>query len=298
MNKVNFTKLPLAFDKQADLLISRGLVCADRQALIDFLSYVNYFRLAGYCLSFETARHQFIEGTTFEQVRESYLFDKGLRILVMQVLEPIEVKLRTTIAYTLSHKYGVFPHEDPSIIFANADDFAEWTQRIHGETQKSKEIFISAYKQKYLDYPKIPIWVLVEILPFGSLSYMFEHLLLKDDQEAVSKDIGIHSKVLTSWFHTFSYVRNICAHHGRFWDKKLSIPSIKNREGIPNDKAFYVLFALKEIISKPWYKYDLCSWKNEVETLLSNPPKVQDFYEKIGLSTLGENWKENPIWKR
>lgn len=44
---VKYTKAPLTFDQQADLLISRGLL-ADRAILVDRLREVNYYRLSAY----------------------------------------------------------------------------------------------------------------------------------------------------------------------------------------------------------------------------------------------------------
>jgi abortive infection bacteriophage resistance protein len=44
---MRYTKPPLTFAQQADLLLSRGMI-GDRALLIDRLSVVNYYRLSGY----------------------------------------------------------------------------------------------------------------------------------------------------------------------------------------------------------------------------------------------------------
>jgi abortive infection bacteriophage resistance protein len=43
-------------------------------------------------------------------------------------------------------------------------------------------------------------------------------------RKAVSDYFGVKETILTNWLHTLVYVRNICAHHARFWNKDLRIP--------------------------------------------------------------------------
>ena len=70
-------------------LIDRGLVVTDRPKAEAFLAHVNYYRLSGYCLAFESPgqRHTFSPGTTFEQLQAAYDFDFTLRDLVGEALE-------------------------------------------------------------------------------------------------------------------------------------------------------------------------------------------------------------------
>jgi abortive infection bacteriophage resistance protein len=44
---MKYTKPPLAFEQQADLLLSRGMQ-GDRATMMDRLAVVNYYRLSGY----------------------------------------------------------------------------------------------------------------------------------------------------------------------------------------------------------------------------------------------------------
>ncbi|WP_442904879.1 Abi family protein [Gordonibacter sp.] len=47
----------------------------------------------------------------------------------------------------------------------------------------------------------------------------------------VSEKLGITAKVLESWLVTLNTVRNICAHHGRLWNRTLGTkPMIPNRK--------------------------------------------------------------------
>jgi abortive infection bacteriophage resistance protein len=106
--RMKFTKPALSFEAQAQLLASRGLLITDLVSATAFLMHVNYYRLAGYVLPFEIdhASHQIRPGTRFEQVAELYLFDRELRLLVLDAIEKIEVSVRTQWAYHFAHAVG------------------------------------------------------------------------------------------------------------------------------------------------------------------------------------------------
>ena len=175
--KTSFSKIPLSFEQQAELLIKRGLKCSNKKQLIESLQHYNYYRLSGYCLQFEEKRHKFLSDIQFENLAEIYNFDRNLRRVLMEALELIEIQFRTSVAYHLSTKYGPFAHEyKRCLYFDNKIDFKEWKQNIHSNARDSKEIFIEHFKIKYKEFPKLPIWMLVEILSFGSLSFLFSHI--------------------------------------------------------------------------------------------------------------------------
>lgn len=107
---MEFDKLAKTFEEQIDLLIERGLRVDDRDEAIHYLSQLNYYRLAAYCRPFEKScdPHQFVEGSSFARILEHYLFDRELRLHVLDAIERIEVSFRTQWAYHISHQYG--PH--------------------------------------------------------------------------------------------------------------------------------------------------------------------------------------------
>ncbi|MFO7606289.1 MAG: Abi family protein [Desulfurivibrionaceae bacterium] len=109
---MRFTKVPKTFDEQLQLLVSRGMEVADPERAKRYLSHLNYYRLAAYWLPFEEDHpsHRFKPGTQFDIVLEHYIFDRELRLLVMDAIERLEVSLRTRWAYCLSHTYGPHAH--------------------------------------------------------------------------------------------------------------------------------------------------------------------------------------------
>ena len=50
---MKYTKRPLDFSQQADLLLSRGLGEVSKADLVLFLQTVNYYRLSGYFYTFK-----------------------------------------------------------------------------------------------------------------------------------------------------------------------------------------------------------------------------------------------------
>jgi abortive infection bacteriophage resistance protein len=94
-------------------------------------------------------------------------------------------------------------------------------------------------------------------------------------------------------------VRNICAHHGRLWNRVLGnkpkLPLENKYPGwhipvkIPNDKVFVVLSILNYLLGiiAPQSR-----WKSRLLSLL-------DEYPKVCRSDMGflDNWQESLLWK-
>jgi abortive infection bacteriophage resistance protein len=291
-----YNKRPLSCSQQIDLLAGRGLVVSNRVHAEKFLNQINYYRFSAYCLPFEIKRHKFHSGVTFERIQQLYEFDRRLRFLIDEALEVLEISLRTAVSYYLACKYGAFAHEDVKIFFAE-DTHKEWIDKIHDETNRSKETFVEHYKKKYEGFPQIPIWMAVEVMSFGVLSQLYRNLL-REDQTAIAKNIGYHSSVLYSWLHTFTYIRNICAHHSRIWNRELSIAMVVPKRGgwdIVNTKRVgSIIFAINNFLQKLSIEKKIqADWHTEMNNLLNQPVDIPRFYEVMGLR---HRWKESSIW--
>jgi len=226
---VDYTKPPLTHEQQVELLKTRGLVIANPAVAVKFFQQVNYYRFSAYCIPFQSARDVFFPGITFEKVVELYRLDEILRNDYLELLSPIEVFLRPRIVYELSHGWGPFSHYDSSI-FRKDFDHAGWIASLDEEVNRGKEDFLDHYKTKYNGFPRLPIWMACEIMSLGSLSHLY-HGLLPGPQRQICEGLEIHQFVLQSWLHNMTYLRNICAHHSRFWNRELSIrPYIPNKD--------------------------------------------------------------------
>lgn len=98
-------KPPRTFDKQIEILRSRNIIINDKERARKILSTVNYYKLTGYALHIKNGQ-SYIKGYTIESIFGIYSFDKRMRNILMDVLEAVEISMRTSIAYVLGHKYG------------------------------------------------------------------------------------------------------------------------------------------------------------------------------------------------
>lgn len=203
-------------------------------------------------------------------------------------LEKIELYLRASMSHVLSLKYGTFAHEDSSIFFSKIDH-EKWINNVHLEAKRSKENFVTHYKNKYLNFPTLPTWVAVEIMSFGSLSLLFNNLK-NEVQMDIAKEINIHPTLLGSWLHTLVYIRNMCAHHGRIWNRELSIrPKIPKHGEIwrsliaQNISSVFLIIRYLFLKMPNGIQYDL-QWSSELLTLISTPQKTRNFYRSMGFN--------------
>lgn len=220
-----YKKAPLTYSEQLELLKSRGLTVNNPAEALIFLEQVNYYRLAGYGFIFQKPHDVFIPGTTFEQIVTLYHLDEELRETVFAALTPIEIFLRARTAYELSHRYGAFAHYDLSIYQYEARG-KDWLTKLEEDTVESKEPFLNNYKGKYSDFPKLPVWMACEVIHLTSLS-KFYSCLSSQSKRLICSFAEVDHDVFTSWLHAITFLRNICAHHGRLWSRNVSVsPSL------------------------------------------------------------------------
>lgn len=297
--KVRFAKPWLNWADQVKTLASRGLIIADPGAAESFLSHVNYYRFSGYFIPFEQTRHVFGPGTTFEDVRAAYDFDFTLRDLITEAVELVEVDVRTAVAYHFGQHYGAFGHTDPSR-FDGAFRHQNWLDKLRDEATRSNEQFVTHFKHTYQEYPDLPVWMVTQVMSFGSLSLMYKGML-RSDQSGIAQRYGLHSTVFQSWLHHLVYIRNTCAHHARLWDRRWQIrPTAPRHAGWAviqqphNDSLFATLLLLRYMLARcPAIGPVVAQWKTRVETHLATPPPVTNPMARMGLIPA---WTAHPLW--
>lgn len=296
---MKYDKPPLSLEEQADKLIGRGLIVA-KEFLISKLKNVNYYRLSGYLYPYRQPGDKFKLGTTFERVWRSYTFDRRLRLLVMDAIERVEVSVRTQLIGFLAHSSGAFGYvNSTSLPNLKFEDFNHWIEDVRKEATRSKELFVKHFKDKYGDlHSDLPLWMVGEIMSFGHLLTMY-----KGTDDKIKKDIaayyGVSDEVLTSWLRTINVIRNICAHHGRLWNKELGVkPLIPRKNKFPQwhipveikqNRVFGVLTILNYLLKiiAPQSK-----WKVRLFNFLEEYPEISRW--SMGFP---DSWKESELWK-
>lgn len=152
--KSKFSKPALTVEQQVDLLISRGLRIDDRELASHYLRFIGYYRLSAYYIPFlepeaNTDNHHFKRSTSFDKILDLYIFDRKLRLLVMDAVERIEVATRATISNTASVKYGSHWFLEQKYFDSefNHNMFLEQIESILAKDQP--ETFIQHYKNNY-----------------------------------------------------------------------------------------------------------------------------------------------------
>jgi abortive infection bacteriophage resistance protein len=223
MPKQPYTKPALSIDQQIDQLVDRGMMINNRPLATHFLSQINYYRLSAYWLPFEEDHktHAFKKDTHFEQVLDLYSFDRELRLLVLDAIERIEVAIRTTLAFQLSHRYGTHPHLVAEL-FKHTWDYTKNISQLQKDVTQSKEIFILHLIANYSEALP-PIWAVVEVMTLGQLSKWYANLKSRSDRNLIANNYDFDEVNLVSFLHHLTIVRNLCAHHSRLWNRDFII---------------------------------------------------------------------------
>lgn len=239
-----FDKPSHSLNEQLDKLGMRGLAVPDADRARHYLSNISYFRLSAYTRPFyvpNQAEHQFLFGTSFDDVLILYVFDRELRLLLLDAIERLEVALRTQLANTLADHYGPHGYLDPAVF--NSHYNHQWLlDTLRNEAGgRDAETYIRHYRNKYPASPEQPpIWMAVELLTFKAVSTLFANLRHARDTQRIEAHFGWKFTLLKSWFRSLSDLRNLCAHHARVWNREFgSFPELPKKapQGWPHPPA-------------------------------------------------------------
>lgn len=276
----------MTIDEQINNLKEIGLIVEDEEYARKILNDISYFRLIkAFSLNLKPKNGNYNMRTSFETIVGLYLFNANLRQLIFPEIEKIEINVRCRLSNYFAEKYGVLGYFDENN-FADVNYHKEFLNDINQEIHRnSKAPFVKNFKENY-EGGELPIYALVEVFSFGTLSKFYKNML-NGDKKAIAKSFGVGYTYLESWLESISYVRNICAHYGRLYNAKLSKTPILYREytqsGIGNNRIFGVLLCLKQLLKNDTH------WKFFVD----NIEILFEKYEYVRIDTMGfpDNWK-------
>lgn len=304
----------LSYDEQLELLSQRGMLIEDPTYASEVLSCVSYYRLSGYFRYWQKdpdyGDDTFIEGTSFNRIFRLYQAEANLANICKSLLATCELVLRTRFA----HYYG--EHVAPTRSFAYGKGFTTLSsgrrepieERILSDLDRSKDLFVDHYrqdiKQGYLykpeAYDKMPIWVAVEALSFGTLSRMIEASGDSGVLDAIADSLNTTRKLLPSQVRSFVYLRNRTSHYGRLWnmsvpDAPFIQPNTKRRireecRSFKERSIYEILVALHDLAQRAGICEDLLGLY--IEPLLKEQPllaygiSTPERYGKVPLEVL------------
>lgn len=301
-----FTKPAIPIPAQLQQWIDRGLSVVDSAEAEQYLHSIGYYRLSAYSLPFQNGNpdHRFRPGVSFDEIRKLYIFDRELRLLVLDAIERIEVAFRSQFNNHMALAYGAHWYLDEKH-FIPKYDHKVLLAEIEMLGRRSKEVFVKHYRTKYTDPRLPPSWMVTELLTFGQLSIVFSNIASFADQKAIARGLNTSAELLRSWMQSISYIRNTCAHHSRLWNRELGTPPMvpKKPKGnwirmpieladpnVDPHKRLYLLLATLEYLLQA--VNPTSTWHERLLGLMRENPQVSRAH--MGMP---DNWESDPFWR-
>ncbi len=298
-----YNKGPLTIDEQITQLEKRGLEIKDKYFAESYFINVGYYRLSGYWWSMQSdkIKHIFKPNSNFENVISLYNFDRELRLLLFDIIEKIEIALRTKIVYYLSHELNPWWFEDPTYA-KNQSNHNRNLESIDRELSYTKEIFIKQHYIKYsTDSRRPPAWKTLDVQSFGTISKLYGNLSDSiNAKDTIAVDFGtVNKSYLPSWLQSIAQIRNICAHHGRIWNKNLpgrpkllKSPPFDWIINVPlhtdHHKLYIHICCMKYLVDRIDNSNHLAA---RIKELFAKYPNIDN--NALGFT---QGWKNEPLW--
>ena len=277
---------------QLNHLVSMGMAITDREQAIHSLRHIGYHRLSSYWQPFQVQSANdggpvFQENAKFSDVIQHYVFDGHLRSTLVEALGPIEISARTLWANRLADAGGERAHLNPTL-------FAPEKHRENLiELERS---YNRAAERGSAGWNVATIWEAAETLSFGQLSKWYDSVSSRRIRNEIAMRYGFNHRVLSSAIRNLSHLRNICAHHGRLWNRNLSpglkLPKALSAYGNPAaaDRLYnrlVIIIYFISIIDPQGF------WKSELAGLMVSYPDIAK--DRMGFPA---NWEEMEFWQR
>ena len=299
-----YTKPPLNVPDQLALLKTRGLHVVDDAEATHYLNHIGYYRLGGYAQFFQVGgngadHHNFKESVTFDDVLDLYIFDRKLRILLLDAIERIENSIRAALSNYPAIAHGAHWYMNPLLFRATYNrkpfDFRRLTDSIKTDigycNAGRQDAYIQHYYMNYGSPDMPPCWMAFQSLSFGSISWAYSYLIDAESKK-IAHSYGLNHDALSSWLHSISYIRNICAHHSLLWNRRYKIKPLIARvisnELTANTRIYAYLLIMQFMLVRiaPGNH-----WANKLRLLLDEHPRVSTF-----VMGFPKQWRSRAIW--
>ena len=300
------------------------MLVADEPAAIEWLRRLGYYRLSAYWYPVRRrdmvnlahnkigwqVHDDFQQGASFEHAVELYRFDKHLRLLIMDAIEQIEVAARVDIAHHLGAA-DTFAQENTALLdgkFTRAgknggpSQHQDWLTKLTECTDRSREEFVSHYRNKY-GVP-LPIWVSIEVWDFGLLSRFYAGMKFAD-QTALAQRFGVgRADLMGSWLRTINYLRNIAAHHCRLWNRNIvDQPKLPRPGEVPTfdtvlaemsvERVYPALCVISYLLEQA---NPGSGWAQRLADHLETFPTTTAPQVNVGALGCPQGWRQHPFW--
>lgn len=299
-----FDKRAFTIQQQIIQLKERGLSISEDDRAEHYLSHISYYRLGEYWFSMQSDKenHVFKVNSKFGDVIALYNFDRELRILLFDIIEKIEISLRTKLIYHLSHEFDPWWFQNFNI-FTDSRALVKTLSGLEEELERTKDDTIKKHFKKHKDDQRFPpSWKSLEQTSFGALSKLYGNLKhTVKSKDIIAEEFGaVNHTYLPSWLQSMAQVRNFCAHHSRLWNKNLpGMPKLLSKppfdwvSDVPKQHEFQKLYIHLCLLK---YLLNIIQPENHFAVRLND---LFDKYPNVDPDALGmkENWQNEPLWK-
>ena len=225
------------YEEQIEILSARGLEIDNPEYAKNILSQVNYYNLInGYKTPFldlessNNSEDRYKPGSSFDEIYALHEMDRELKEVIFSSLLRFEKLLKTSCAYHFSNL-----HRDEPYPYLQIENYSTSKHQLNYSLKTigtlsnaiNRENKNSSGKKPIKHYIKkhdhIPLWLLVNFLTLGNISY-FYNALDESLQNKIARDFGerykesyqskekISKAELIEIIKICNFFRNICAH--------------------------------------------------------------------------------------
>lgn len=247
----------LTIDELINNIKSKNIGIRNENNVRSILETNNYYFIMGYKFAFKNIDGTYKNNTSFEDIYSLYIFDKTLKLIVLDPILEIEQKLKTIYTNNYSNRYGFKVndildrnHYDLSNNYLS-DTLSNLNQQLNDFGTKNKAVMF--YRNNHLF---IPLWVYMKILSFGMIRDMF-YISKNNDKDYMKKKLTnerINSSEVANMLRLLVRVRNICCHDDillSFIDDKLGIKTTKYHQefNLKTDKSNNIIQGKKDLFA-------------------------------------------------
>ena len=256
------TKKYLKINELIKNIRKKGILIENEEKVKSILKQNNYYVIMGYKNLFLDSNGNY-NNVTFENIYNLYLFDRKLKLLLLNSLLDIENIIKMSIINRFCSQYG---YKESAYLNCNNYNinhkyikkvFKIFNKQIDEKSTENRAV--SYYKEKY---NFVPFWVISKVLTFGLIKEIYD--IMKDvDKIAINNEISnfkdVKIKGLFTSMQLLIDMRNKTAHDEIVYNqkhKKIILPKLKEHEkfNLSNNEGLNdllgLLISMKNILPK------------------------------------------------
>ena len=217
----------------------------------------------------------------------------------MEYMERIEVAIKAKLTNKYSLNHGFFWYKNETL-YADKTIHFFINKEIANSFIAPQEGFLKSFKFNYKDEGSPPSNMALETLSLGKISRLYKELSNDVEKVQIALEFNCSSSILTSWLIYLTNVRNVCAHHSRLWNKKITAdrPTIPFREkfkfnGTMTNDFNTTMYGIISIINRL-----LISFNSENHFIEKIDSLIDEYSIKTELMGFPEDWKMNAHWRK